>query len=128
MPKPDTLKQSKQLQQGGAFTPEQADLLTNALVEATSHLATRDDLYAVTQSLEDKLTTRFEQGLGITTQTLRGEMNDLSGALRGEMNDLRVEMKDLRVEMKEMQYNMIKAMLLIVSLALALDVALSQLL
>ena len=91
MPKPDTLKQSKQLQQGGAFTPEQADLLTNVLVEATSHLATRDNLYAVTQSL------------------------------RGEM-------KDLRVEMKEMQYNMIKAMLLIVSLALALDVALSQLL
>ncbi len=91
MPQPDTLKQSKQLQRGGAFTSEQAELITNALVEATSHLATKDDL----------------------------------AVLKGELYS---SMKDLRVEMKEMQYGMIKAMLLIVSLALALDVAISQLL
>ena len=91
----DTLKLSKSL--GRAFTPEQAEALTEALtINVSEGLATKGDLSVAT--------TDLKAAIAVFRTELKTEIADLRTELKTEIADLRTELKTeivgLRTELK----------------------------
>ena len=101
----DTLKFARALRDGGSFTPEQAERLSDALSEAISgEVAARADL-EVTESKLGRKIDDLRAELVAATARLDRKIDDVRAELKQDIADLRTELKqditDLRTELKQ---------------------------
>ena len=112
----DTLKFARALRDGGSFTPEQAERLSDALSEAISgEVAARADLEVTESKLGRKIddlraelvaaTARLDRKIDDVRAELKQDIADLRAELKQDITDLRAELKqditDLRAELKQ---------------------------
>ncbi len=103
----DTLKFARALRDGGSFTPEQAERLSDALSEAISgEVAARADL-EVTESKLGRKIDDLRAELVAATARLDRKIDDVRAELKQDIADLRAELKqditDLRTEIMGME-------------------------
>ena len=96
----DTLKFARTLRDGGQFTPEQSERLSDALSEAMSgEMASRNDLEAAGSKLERKIDGLRDE-LAAVEAKLDRKIDDLRDDLDRSTKDLRA---DLRNEIRGME-------------------------
>ena len=103
----DTLEFARALRDGGSFTPEQAERLSDALSEAISgEVAARADL-EVTESKLGRKIDDLRAELVAATARLDRKIDDVRAELKQDIADLRAELKqditDLRTEIMGME-------------------------
>ena len=104
----DTLKFARALRDGGQFTPEQAERLSDALSDAISgEVVARSDLAATESKLGrkiDDVRTELKTDIESLRVELKTDIADLRAELKADIADLRAELKadiaDLRAELK----------------------------
>ena len=101
----DTLKFARALRDGGSFTHEQAEHLSDALSEAISgEVAAQADL-EVTESKLGRKIDDLRAELVAATARLDRKIDDVRAELKQDIADLRAELKqditDLRAELKQ---------------------------